>query len=168
MSRAPRCQVSHCHDHSKIDGDAVAEADQEEDVHDGPQPPGEHAAEGAVVDVRDGAPATDRRQQALVAIVEGRAAGQTAAQIGVDEAGDEAAHLHGGGRDAGHLLAGALDMGQVADDEDLGMAGDRQVGCDLHASGVIERGAERLRERRGLHPRGPDHIARVDALASVA
>ena len=54
--------------------------------------------------------------------------------------------LKRGGGDAGHGCTVLDHAGQIADDEDLGMAGDRQVGLDLDAPRTIERHPERPRQ----------------------
>ncbi len=54
-----------------------------------------------------------------------------------------ASHLHGGGAEPGNALAGLIDAtGEVAGDEDLGMAGKTEVGLDDEASGPVGFGAE--------------------------
>ena len=65
--------------------------------------------------------------------------------------------LHGVLGDAGQLVA----ADQIADDEDLGMPGHRQIGVDRDAAGVVRRWRRHLgdppRERHGLHARRPQH-----------
>jgi hypothetical protein len=57
---------------------------------------------------------------------------------------------------------------QVADDEDLGVPGNREVRLDLHPSRPIHLGAgllgEQSAERRRLHAGGPDLGGRLDAM----
>ena len=60
--------------------------------------------------------------------------------------------LHRRGRDAGHRDSVRRPGGQVADDEDLGVAGDRQVGLDEDPAGPVERHAERPAEPRPVTP----------------
>ena len=57
------------------------------------------------------------------------------------------ARLHRGRGHARHERAVAFDVSQVADDVDIVVAGDRQVGFDQDAARVIERHAERLCQR---------------------
>ena len=77
--------------------------------------------------------------------------------------------LHRGGGDARDGLAVLLDrLGQVADDEDLGMAGDGQVGLDPDPARAVERDAQRPRQRRGGDARRPEHRPRLDPLGADA
>ena len=61
------------------------------------------------------------------------------------------------------LLSSRSDC-EVADDERLGMPGNRQVWLDQHAPRAVERHAERARQRRGGDAGGPEHGARLDVL----
>jgi hypothetical protein len=56
----------------------------------------------------------------------------------------------------------AAGRGQVADDADLGMAGQGEVGLDRHAAGAVELApvaAPAAAQRRGGHAGGPDDAA---------
>ena len=57
-------------------------------------------------------------------------------------------------------------LGEVADDVDLGVAGDCQIGLDPDAPCAVERGAERARQGRGRDARGPEHGPRLDPLGT--
>ena len=77
--------------------------------------------------------------------------------------------LLGAGAHAGHRLAAAVLLeagrrGHVADDIDLGMAGDVQVLVDDDAARAVQRHVERARQRRGGHARRPDLGLGGDAL----
>ena len=74
--------------------------------------------------------------------------------------------LHGGGGDARHESAVVLDVGQVADDVDIVVAGDGQLGLDHDATGPVERHAERPGQRRRGDARGPDDRMSMDPLAA--
>ena len=118
--------------------------------------------------------AADRRQVAVVAVAEGERRLALDAPHDVGRGG--AAHLLGRRADAGHrrraLRAVAQRRGEVADDEDLRMPGQAQVGRDDDAAGAIELGAAALRqlgaERRAGDAGGPDDGPRGDALARAA
>jgi hypothetical protein len=77
-----------------------------------------------------------------------------------------------GGGVAPHLLRRRRDAGnaghrrEVADDEDLRVAGDGEVGLDLHPAAAIERRVERPAERRAGDARGPDDGFRFQALGA--
>ena len=75
------------------------------------------------------------------------------------------AHLHRGGRDAGHRHALRHHGGEVADDEHLAMARDAQIRLDLDAAGTILSGVQIATERARRVPRRPEDRVRVDALA---
>ena len=80
----------------------------------------------------------------LVEVVERFA--RAAVEGGEDVFRGRLARLDGGGGEAGEELAVRhLEVGEVADDEDVGMAGDREVGADLDAAGAVERDAEGAR-----------------------
>ena len=82
-------------------------------------------------------------------------------------AGGVLAHLHRDLRDAGQRLAvGPGERRQVADDEHVGVTGNRQVRLDQHAPGAIERHAERRPERRGRDAGRPEDGLRGDALGA--
>ena len=74
--------------------------------------------------------------------------------------------LHRRRRHARHQRAVDFDVGQVADDVDVVMPGDRQIGLDQHAARPVERRTERLGQRRSCHTRSPEHRLRVNALAA--
>src|SRR5688572_13134923 len=52
--------------------EAVAEADEEEDVHEQPEPPGDPAGHAELADRRDRRAAADGREQPLVLVLEGQ------------------------------------------------------------------------------------------------
>ena len=65
-----------------------------------------------------GVHAADGGHVAFVEVAEGRA--RLAGQVGGDHFGDVVAHLHGGLGDAGNMMAVLLEVGEVAEDEDIG------------------------------------------------
>ena len=54
----------------------------------------------------------------------------------------------------------------IADDEDLGVARDREVRLGRNASGAIDGDAEQSRQRRRGHTGGPQYCLRGNALAA--
>ena len=60
-------------------------------------------------------------------------------EIGGDHLADVVAHLHGGLRDAGDLAAVLLEVGEVAENEDLGKAGRIEIVVDDDAAALVER-----------------------------
>jgi len=102
---------------------AVAKTDQEPEVDERPREERQRARETDAPELGDGAPAPDRRQNTLVEVLEGDAglARDRAAEVG----GDGSPHLD---RDRAHARqrrrrARGNEQRHVADDEDLGMAG---------------------------------------------
>ena len=131
----------------ECDGEPVAQADQEEDVGDAPDPPGQAPAQLDPAEIDDGRALADRREIAGIPLGEGRRS-QLALQPRLDEIGDMASLLLGGGRDAGHRLAiGAGDEGGIADHEDIGLARHREIGLDTEAPRTIGRGFKPFRRR---------------------
>ena len=74
------------------------------------------------------------------------------------------AHLHGGLRDAGDLLAVLLEVGEVAEDENFGKAGRIEVAVDDDAAALVSRCAEHFAERGSLHSGGPENDCCFDPL----
>ena len=111
--------------------------------------------------------AADRREVAVVDIAKRQR--RLALEAPQQVRGGSAAHLLGGRAHAGH--GGRLGTrrvgwvahrrGEVADDRDLGVIGQAQVGSHDDAPGPVERGAgargKRLTERRASHACRPDH-----------
>ena len=69
------------------------------------------------LDFGDGGHAADGGHVALVEVAEGGAG--LMGQVGGDHLADVVAHLHGGLGDAGDLVAVLLEVGEVAEDEDI-------------------------------------------------
>ena len=147
------------------DQDSVLQPGQVEEVHEQPDQPGERPAETQAPDVGDRLPASDRGHVALVEVAE--RAWLAILEAGADGLGRVAALLHGDGRDSRQRL-GPVDADHVAEREDLGMPGQRQVGSHGHPAGPVDAGsgrpAERLGEPRGAHPGGPYDGPRRDPL----
>ena len=101
--------------------------------------------------------AADGGHIALVEVAEGRA--RPAGEVGGDDFGDVIAHLHGGLGHAGNLMAVLLEVGQVAEDKDLGQSRRVEPVVDDDAAAAIKthfgRRAQHLAQRRGLHACGP-------------
>ena len=66
--------------------------------------------------------------------------------------------------DTGNLDSILFDVGEVAADIDVRVAGRIEKLIDDHASPAIERNAEQLAERGGLNPGGPEGDGGVDPL----
>ena len=137
-----------------------------------PRPPGDEPAEMHAFEVGHRAGAPDRREVALVGVVE--RAGVGASHPLADRARRVAAHLHRDRRDAGEDMGAAVglaDADHVADREHLGVARHREVRLDEEALGAIGLDARALRQqprqRRRDNAGGPDDGARVDALGRV-
>ena len=145
---------------------AAAETDEKKDVGGQPEPPGHQARETQAAQVDDRRAAADRRQVAVVAVGESRAA--AAGQPRLDRCGHMRAHLLGRRRGAGDRQAvGLRQRDQVARHENLGLAAQAEVGRDANAAGAVElvgRGREQAAERRSGHARGPQHRARGSEL----
>ncbi len=85
-------------------------------------------------------------------------------EVGGDHLADVVAHLHGGLRDAGDLVAVLLEVGEVAEDEDFGQGRRVEIAVDDDAAALVDRGAEHLAERGGLDAGGPERHSCFDAL----
>ncbi len=164
IRRAPRSNVTYDHAHWIMTSETVAKADQEEDVDEQPEQPGEEAGRLDRPDLGDGGAPADRGQHPLVDVTERQP--RLAAQGAHDVLRGVPPLLHGGGGDARHESSVVFEVGQVADDVDIVTARDGQLGLDHDAAGPVERDAERLGQRRGGDPRGPDDRLRMDPLAA--
>ena len=156
------------------DGEAVAEADEEEDVDDEPGHPGGEAAPMGLEgpdDIRDRGLASDGGHVALVEVVEGLVlAGAIAAEVLGDQAGDApggvGSHLHGRLGDAGKLPAVLFHVGEVAADEDLRVAGRVEVLVDEDGASAVGLEAQQLAEGGGLDAGGPEGDDGIDTLVA--
>jgi hypothetical protein len=104
-------------------GEAVAEPDEKVDVDHEPADPRQEAAEVRFerpLDFGDGSQSADGGHVALIEVVEGFT--RLMVEVSLDHARDVIAHLHGGLSDAGNLTAVLLNVGEVAADENFGMA----------------------------------------------
>ncbi len=146
------------------DREAVAEADEEEDVDREPGGPGGKAApvgfEGPF-DFGDGVHAADGGHVALVEVAKGGA--RASGEIGSEDSGDMVAHLHGRLSDAGDLMAVLLEVGQIAQNEDLGHARRIETTVYNDAAAVVERRAQQAAQRRGGNASGPEGHGCIDA-----
>ena len=124
--------------------------------------------EPEAADHRDRGGAADGGHAALVAVTEGPGrAGRRGAASTFAATAAPAGWPPGRRRAAGARRArGRWHRSPI--DEHLGVTGHREIGLDQHPAGAIERHAERARERRGGHPRRPQHGARADLLAARA
>ncbi len=141
------------------DHQPVAEADQEHQVDPQPGQParrclGDECRRAA----RPPPTAPDGRHDPVVVVAEwpGRLAGQPPADVDRGVAAALDGHL---GQLGEGLAVAACRRGQVADDEHLGMAGKRQVGADRDGAAPALVARDQVRQRVGLHARGPDHGA---------
>src|SRR6476620_3978809 len=143
--------------------DAVLEADDVDEVDGQPEDPGEEPAELRLAHRRHGREPRDRRHRALVADLAGPS-GPSPLQTADDLLRGVAPTLDGDLRDARQSLQGH----HVADDVDLGVAGQGEVVLDLDATGPVERSArlfgELATERRGADACGPHLADGLDAL----
>ena len=78
-----------------------------------------------------------------------------AGEIGGDDFCHVIAHLHGGLGDAGDLAAVLLEVGEVAEDKDLGQRGRIEAVVDQDAAAAVEWRAQQLAQRRSRDARGP-------------
>ncbi len=130
-----------------------------------PDEPRRQAAEVQAADVGHRLVAADDGQNPLVFIAEGRhRLGRAPA---AQHVGHELPLLHGHLGHAGQRFAVLLEVGQVADDEDVGVAGQRQIRPDDEAAGAILLRAGALgddrAQRRGAHARAPEYSEGRDA-----
>ena len=94
--------------------------------------------------------------------------GGAAVQARLDGVGDVASLLLGRRRDAGHRLAvGAIDRHGIADGEDVGMAGNGEVGVDLQTAGAVGLDAQPFGGGRGAHAGGPDDGLGLQPVAAI-
>src|SRR5690606_3529058 len=131
----------------------VAEPDQHQHVHEHPDQPGGVAAEPDASEVRDGRGAADGRERSLVVVAEPLA--RLALQVPLDLPRHEPARLDRALRDPRHLRAIDLEVREVADHEDLGVPRHRAIRLDHHAARPVQRRAQRARDGRCRHARGP-------------
>src|SRR5918995_1280195 len=123
------------------DQQPVAEADELDDVKAGPGQPGVEAGERNAVDVGNRPVAADRRHVAQVLVAErtGFPAGQDAEGV----ASGPGALLDGDLGDARQRSPALIVQRRgIADDEDLRVAGQREVRCDQHPAGPVQRGGK--------------------------
>jgi hypothetical protein len=150
---------------AQCDAQPVAEADQEVDVGDAPYPPCDGAAQLDAAEIDHRQALADLRKAAGMLVAERARRG--AAQARSYGFGDVAALLLGGRCDAGHRLAvPGVDADGVADRKDLGMAGNGEVGFDLHAPGAVAGGAQPFGRGRSAHAGGPDSGLRLEQPAA--
>ena len=154
ISRAPRWNVRYATAHSKQHDDAVAEANQHDDVQ---EEPGQPADRGRT-----------SRAHGRSAIAEPRPTIAMLPEIAIDERHRRlAAHaaqdvlrgvrraLHRRLRDAGKQLAALMQKRRrIADDEHLGMSGNREIGLD-ERRGRRDRAARRASPRAATRRRRP-------------
>ena len=141
-------------------------------MHDQPGGPGGEAAQPDEVEVGDRAGAADRREIALVQVME--RLDWAAAEARTNELGGIATLLHRDRRDAEELLDATIAAAyadHVAERQNLGVAGECQVRLDGHPSGAVHVRAGQLtelgRQARRLDARRPDRVARGDALGAA-
>src|SRR5579862_1522318 len=111
------------------DDQPVAELHQVHQVHEQPQEPGDEAVKAQAAEIGDSRRTPYDRQAAFVVITERR--GRLAAKTLNDRTRGVTAFLHRDRSDARQGLAVLIEMREVADDEDFGMAGDGEIGPDV-------------------------------------
>src|SRR6266436_3250058 len=148
------------------DAEPVAQADQEIDVRDAPDPPCEGAAQLDASEIDDRLALADLRQAAGMLVTEW--SGFAAAQPRFYQLGDIAALLLGGRCDAGDWLSvWTVDSDCVADGEDVGMTRYGEVGQHLQALGAVGRCVKPFGGGRCAHAGGPDDGCGVEPVAAV-
>jgi hypothetical protein len=128
--------------------EAVLEADEVEQVDGEPHEPGEEAGQPQPADRRHRGEPRDGRHRALVEVAEGLVGARPALGVALDLLGGVLAALDRDLRDTGQRPAA-----HVADDEDLGVAGERQVVADLDPAGAVQLRAALPREQRAERAR---------------
>src|SRR5665213_2673996 len=120
---------------------AVAQADQEIDVGHAPYPPRQRTAQLDAPEIDHRLLFTDLRQAAGMLVVKRRR--RAALQPCLDGRRNILSLLLGRRRDARYRISiGTCDCDRIADGEDIGMTGYREVGLYLQASGAIGGDAE--------------------------
>src|SRR6185312_7175943 len=110
------------------DYEAILELHDVEQVDEQPREPRQHARETKRTDFRYGLIAADGREAAFVEVM--KRLQVFLAQTGGDQVGCVPSLLHGRRSDARQLLAALQQRRKIADDEDLGMSGNREVWLD--------------------------------------
>src|SRR5688572_21645405 len=137
------------------DGEAIAEADQENDVDEKPDQPGQPAAQVDEIEVGHGFVPADGRHAALVPIA--KALRLPAFDHRHDIARGVPALLHRHWRNARQRLAALVsEARQVANHHDFGMARDAQVFVHDHAAAFIDWNTDRFSDERSDVARGPN------------
>jgi hypothetical protein len=129
------------------DDDAVAKADQEQNVDDDPQKPSDEAGDAQEAEVRHRRRLADRRQIPLVHVV--KRLGGLPGDRTDDVVGRDPALLHGGGCKPGNRLSRLLvaQRCEIADHEGFAMTRHREILLHQNAARSIERNTERLGQR---------------------
>src|SRR5690606_27104257 len=136
------------------DEEAVAEADQEHDVEKEPEEPGDDPAELHAEDMSYRLAAADGCHRTLIDVFE--IFPGAALEFPQDILCSGGAHLHCGGADAGDGLAVlAEQIRHVSDNENVRVAGYRQIRFDLYPPGLVGFNAEPCTQRRRGDARRP-------------
>src|SRR5689334_24360008 len=123
----------------------VAKADQEKDMHRTPEQPGQQAADAKPAEIGDGAAAPDGREIADIDIMEWFRR-RPAFELSTDRPGRVDALLFGSGRYAWHRFSVFTHhQRRIANDEDLGMARQSEIGADLDPADAIGVGVKPFR-----------------------
>jgi len=146
------------------DEDTAFEFDDVDEMDEEPDKPGGEAGEVNAEDVGDGGGASDDGHFSFVEVMEARGR-SFAGQARGDDLGGETAALDGNLSDAMKWLAlFVCGVGKITNDENLGMAGNGEIGLDFDAAGAIGFGVEALGdflgERSGGDTAGPEDSAR--------
>src|SRR5258705_4308841 len=137
------------------DAEPVAQADQEVDMRDAPDPPCKGAAQLNAPEIDDCLALADLRQTAGMLVTE--RSDFAAAQPRLDRFGDITSLLLGRRCDAGHRLSiRTVDSDGIADRKNIGMAGNGKIRENLQALGSVGGGVKPIRGGRCPDARGPD------------
>ena len=154
------------------DENAALELNDVDEVDEEPDKPGGKTGNVNAEDVGDSGGASDDGHVAFVEVVE-TCRRRFSGEAGGNDFGGEAAALDGDLRDAGEgLVFFVQGVGEVADDENFGMAGDGEVGMHFDAADAIGFGVEAFGnfsgEGRGGDSASPENGARGERVVVIA
>src|SRR5271170_1336141 len=155
----------------KEDEKAILKFHDIENVNEEPDHPGRETGKTHPAQIGDSLGAADGGKITFVEIME--RAHFFILEAALNQFPDVMALLNGGLSDSGKRLAGLMaETGDVADDEDFGVAGNRQVRLDDDAADAVELNAVFLGkdkpEWRGEDAGGPENRARGNCFRAIA
>src|SRR5205807_4383926 len=121
------------------------------------------AGQGEAAEIDDRFPAADRGEVAEVAVTERRRR-PLAGNAGGDDTGDIGALLLGDRRDAGECTLRTLNLSGVANNKDLRVVWEAQIGRHRDAAAAARLNPQPVGCRGRGDPRRPDQRVAVDAL----